>query len=412
VTASQSLLLVMGSGDRNFREYLLASAARRYPLWLFDPDPATWQRPYLAGSTVLDVFDPGTAVAAARELARRHRVLGVYCYHEAVILAAAHVAADLGLPGPTVDAVAAVRDKARSRELLTRAGLGQPRYALVTTVEQAQEAARSLGFPLVCKPRGLGASQGVVKVEAPADLPSALTIARSAAQRGMANGSRVLLEEYLPGPEISLDAAVIDGEYLPFIVARKKVGDEPFFEEIGHFVTAGDPLLCDDELAHLLADAHAAVGWRTGITHTEVKMTTRGLVTVEINGRLGGDLIPYLGWLATGIDPGEVAVDIALGNPPKLDPTRHEAAGIHFLYPPVDCRVRKVGLPRPSDVPGLHQATVVAGPGTVLRLPPGGYVSRYGLLIARGPDVSSCAASLASAADRATLSYDPPPVGS
>jgi biotin carboxylase len=409
VTAPDPVLLVMGSGDQRFREYLLESAASRYPLWLFDPDPATWQRPHIAGSTTLDVFDPAAATAAAAELSRQCRIMGIYCYHEAVILSAAHVAAALSLPGPSVQAVAAVRNKHRSRELLTRAGLPQPRNALVSTAEQARATAAALGFPLVSKPCGLGASQGVVKVESMDELTAALAISQSATQRGMIATPQVLLEEYLPGPEISVDAAILDGTCLPFLVARKQVGEEPFFEETGHIVSADDRLLSDAYLLDMLAAAHRAVGFRNGMTHTEVKLTARGPVIVEINGRLGGDLIPYLGQLATGIDPSQVAIDVALGIPPKLEPLRHETVGIRFLYPPADCRIREVSLPRPGDIPGLCQATVLAGPGQDLRLPPGGYVARYAYVIARAPDARSCAAALASAVNAAACTYDPLP---
>jgi len=404
---SGPLLLVMGSGDQRYREYLLASAASRCGLWLFDPDPASWQRPHIRGETVLDVFDPPAAMAAAAKLARDHQIAGVYCYHEAVIGSAAHVAAMLGVPGPSVAAVTAVRDKHRMRQILTSAGLPQPRYALVSGIEDARAAAAAIGFPLVSKPCGLGASQGVYKVETMAGLDEALAVSRSAHQRGMTTKPEVLLEEYLPGPEISVDAAVTEQEYLPFLIGRKQVGEEPFFEETGHIVTAEDPLARAEPVMSMLADAHRAVGWRNGITHTEVKLTARGPFIVEINGRLGGDLIPYLGQLATGIDAGQVALDVALGTPPKLDHLHGGSAGIRFLYPPQDCRVREVRLPAPGQVPGLYEATVLVQPGDEMHLPPGGYVTRYAFLIARTPDPAACARALDSAAALAAFSYDP-----
>lgn len=160
MTDTDGVLLVLGSGHQQFREYLLASAAQRGKVWLFDPEAPTWQTPYIVGSTVLDVFDPAASLPAARELAAHTPVRGVYCYHEAGILAAAHVAAELGVPGPTPEAVAAVRDKSKTRDILTRAGIRQPEVARVTTLEEAEKAASRIGFPLVVKPRGLGASQG------------------------------------------------------------------------------------------------------------------------------------------------------------------------------------------------------------------------------------------------------------
>ncbi|MDG4792747.1 ATP-grasp domain-containing protein [Micromonospora sp. WMMD1082] len=412
MSASEGVLLVMGSGHQQFREYLLRAAAEHSRLWLFDPEEPSWQRRYVTGATALDVFDPAAAVRAARDLVGDGvTISGVYCYHEAVIAAAAHVAADLGLPGPTPDAVRTVRDKALTRARLTQAGLAQPRYAVVGPADDVATAAAGIGFPLVAKPRTLGASQGVVKVNGAGEVGWALGVSRSATQLGMVNPEEVLLEEYLNGPEISIDAAVLDGEYLPYLLARKRIGGEPYFEETGHTIDAADPLLADDDLIDMLGAAHRAVGWRTGMTHTEVKLTPTGPVLVEINGRLGGDLIPYVGQLANGIDSGRVAADVALGVRPKLDPGRESATAIRFLCPPVSCVATAVELPPPDPGSGLYESTVLTGPGSTLLMPPDGYIARYGYLIARADTVERCQAVLDEAERQVVFRYDPLPSG-
>jgi biotin carboxylase len=405
VKHADSVLLVMGSGHQHFREYLLASAARTGPLWLFDPDEPTWQAPYVAGTTVLDVFDPECAVRAARQLAATTAVRGVYCYHEGVIVAAAHVCEALGLPGPSPQAVTAVRDKSVTRDRLTRAGLRQPRYAVVRDPEEAAQAAAVVGYPLVAKPRSLGASQGVVKVDYREQLAEALEISRSATQTGMTNHPEVLLEEYLTGPEISIDAAVHQGEYLPYLVAHKELGGEPYFEEAGHTVLGEEPLLADPALLEVLAQAHRAVGWTDGMTHTEVKLTPDGPVIVEINGRLGGDLIPHIGELANGIDSGAVAVAVSLGRRPDITPTAKHTVAIRFLCPPGSCTVTEVALPEPSPGSGLVESVALAGPGTRLLMPPEGYVARYGLLVARADSAEECRAVLDRAEAAAVFSW-------
>jgi len=408
MSTSTDVMLVLATGHQKFREYLLGGTSRYgVPLWVFDPEPPTWQRQYAAGVDVLDVFDPPTAVKAAQLLSRQRTVRGVYSYHEAAILAAACVAESLRLPGPTPEAVATVRDKYLTRDRLSAAGLRQPRYAVVHLGEDPAPAANKIGFPLVVKPRGLGASQGVVKAAEPDELATALATARAATQAGMTNDGSVLLEEYLTGPEISLDAAIFDGEYLPYILARKLVGDEPYFEEVGHTIDPRDPLLKDRDLIGMVAAAHEAVGWRHGSTHTEVKLTPTGPVLVEINGRLGGDLIPYIGQIATGVDSGVVAADVALGRRPDVTPTQQVHTAIRFLRPPVTAVIEQVELPRPGSVPGLVDAFQIAGPGDRLALPPEGYTPRYGCLITRGESTRECQATLDRAAAAARLEYRP-----
>ncbi len=383
------LLLIMGTGHPLFREYLLASAAADGPpLWALDPAEPTWQAKYLAGHTVCDVFDPDAALAAVRRVAAEHRVLGVFCWHEAAVQAASEAAAELGLPGPDPAAVRAVRDKSATRRLLTIAGVPQPAFHIVAPGGDGAEAAAAIGFPLVVKPIALGASQGVIKVDRMEDLAAAMTAARGTRQAGMTNDGTLLLEQYLSGPEISVDAAVIDGEYLPYALARKHIGPEPYFEEMGHHVDPHDPLLDDPELTAMLAAAHKAVGWRHGSTHTEVKLTPDGPVLVEINGRLGGDLIPYLGQLANGIDSGVVGTRLALGERPDLAHRQDRHAAIRFLVPPFSAVADKIALP-PAR-PGELETVTVAAPGDELLMPPDGYIARYGCLIAMGDSAIEC----------------------
>src|SRR5260370_884338 len=128
----------------------------------------------------------------------------------------------------------------------------------------------------------------------------------------------VVVEEYLTGPEISVDSAVHGGRVLPMFVARKQVGYPPYFEEVGHVVHARDPLLTDRLLLQVMRDTHAALGFTDGMTHAEYKLTAAGPKVVEVNARLGGDLIPYLGMKASGIDPGLAAGAVACGQDPHL----------------------------------------------------------------------------------------------
>ena len=277
---------------------------------------------------------------AAAEVARSRPVRGICTYDEAFVIAAARVAARLGLPGLTTAGAGPLPRQAPHPGRADRQRPAQPRYAMAGSLSEAAAAARRIGFPVVLKPRGMGASAGVVIVGQASELAEAFTVAARASHAGPpAFEEGLLVEEMVEGPEISVDGVVVAGEYRPFCLARKRLGPAPYFEEIGHIVDAADPLLEDAWLHHVLAEAHRALGLADGITHTEVRMTARGPKIIEVNARLGGDMIPYLGKLATGVDPGQVAADVARGARPRLEASRHQVAGIRFLYPPEDCRV-------------------------------------------------------------------------
>ncbi|MEU6020325.1 ATP-grasp domain-containing protein [Micromonospora sp. NPDC047134] len=409
------MLLVVGSGLSVYREYLVSSASRRareagYDLWLINGTTPTWQRPYLAGWTVTNVHDHDNLAATARKLAATHRVVGVLCWDEPLVLPSAMIAAELGLPGLGIDGVLGCRDKHRTRQLLHAAGLTQPAHGYATSPAQARELAASIGYPVVVKPRALGASIGVVLAQDQAELDRAYQVAAQTSLAGdQPYQGGALIEEYLDGPEVSIDGVVVDGDYRPMYLARKQTGWEPYFEEIGHVVDPADPLLADPALRELLAVSHRVLGIGYGMTHTEVKLTRRGPVIVEVNGRLGGDLIPYLGKLATGIDPGEVLVEVATGNQPQFTVEHHRAAGIRFGYPPYDCRVTELSLPQPDPAAGLVSAVAMVGPGTELRLPPGGYIARHSFVVCTAADPDTCTTRLGQAIDRVRLAAEPLP---
>jgi hypothetical protein len=409
--SADGVVIQVGSGQQLYRQYLMEGASRRSPLWLIDEQAATWQRPFTVGSGVVEVSglipDQHDLLAAVRTASRARPVRGIFTYDELLVIATARIADQLGLPGLTEQGAEHCRNKHMTRIALTAAGLPQPRFALACTAADAADAAAAIGYPVVVKPRGMGASVGVVRADGPADLPAAFSVAERASHSGPAAfEGAVLVEELVGGPEISVDGAVLAGEYLPFCVAHKHLGLPPYFEEVSHIVDGADPLLHDAELRRVLGAAHRALGVRYGITHTEVRLSSRGLVIIEVNARLGGDLIPYLGKLATGVDPGQVAVDVALGVRPEVTPDRRVCAGIRFLYPPQDCRVAEITLPAVGAVPGLVAAHAMVPPGGIVRLPPRAHIGRHAYVICTASDPAACAARLAAAADLVQLKYD------
>ncbi|MBW4718023.1 ATP-grasp domain-containing protein [Saccharothrix obliqua] len=391
-------VLVIGSGLKLYREYLVTSIHARaraagLDLVLINNIRPTWQRAYFAEVTVVNLFDHDLLARTAREVASRRRIVGVMCWDEPFVMPAAHLAAEFGVPGLSVPGVDGCRDKYHTRSKLTEAGLPQPGFAMTATVEEARAAAARIGYPVVVKPRALGASMGVVLAADEAELDAAFQVASAASLIGdEPYRGGAIVEGYADGPEISVDGALHKGEYQPMFVARKKTGEPPYFEEVGHVVDAADPLLRDEALVDTLARAHRVLGVEDGITHAEVRLTSRGPVVIEVNGRLGGDLIPFLGKTATGIDPGEVLFDVATGRRPDVVATKRSVAGIRFGYPEHDCVVRSVAVP--AEAPGLVTAAPMVDPGTSLRLPPGGYIARHSFVVCEADDPAACDARL------------------
>jgi biotin carboxylase len=391
------LLLLVNSGmNPQYREWGLRGLHRRFRLWLLDARAATWDRPYLVGQTRVDALDVGKATEAARELFARLPFAGVLCYDEMRIWQAAQIAEALGAPGSTPLAVLACRDKRLTRERMAAAGCDPVRSVAVPDAAAARRAAAAIGYPVVLKPRALAASEGVARIDSAEQIAEQFAFTSRAGFPEVPRFTEgVLVEEYLDGPEITVDAVVWHGEVHPAFISRKQLDQPPTFEETGHVVTAADPLLGDERLLATVQSAHAALGFGHGVTHTEVRLTAGGPRVVEVNGRLGGDLITYVGLLATGIDLAVAAGCLAAGTFPDLTPLRQAVAAVRYYYPPHDMVLEDLRLDRRALPPGIWEVTLLAEPGRELLLPPGSFVKgRLAAGFAVGPDEAACARAL------------------
>ena len=413
--AGPLVIVSPGSGVRGYREYALAQAVRAAAergrsVVLLLREPATWQRRYAAECLVADLDDPAAVIAALRTLPTPPA--GVMTWDEMVLETSALVAEEFGLPYMTPREVRACRDKLETRRVLAEAGVPVPQFRHLQCLDDAPLLAESLalsaGWPLVVKPRSLAASVGVVLAESAADVPGACENAAGACVPHLSAGDGLLLEEFVDGPEISVDSVIHDGVATPVVVARKMLGFPPYFEEIGHLVMPWRHEDWADDVTGVVVAAHRALGIRTGITHTEIRLTAKGPRIIEVNGRLGGDLIPHLGYLATGANLPAAAVALALGGAPEVSITRSGCAAVRFCYPPVDARVTSIEVGEElGEVPWVDRVTLLAGPGTLLRLPPHGMAPRYAAVVVTGDSPQECSERLESACGHLRLDFEP-----
>jgi ATP-grasp domain-containing protein len=411
MTAAQQrpLLLVISTGHPSYRDYLLRSISAEFRIHLFHKVEPSWEREYLTGWTVLESTSDGPAMAErARLLDKEEAIAGVLCWDEARIHAASQVAEALGLRNGDPTVIARLRDKGQTRQALAAAGVAQPRSIPAGTVEEALAAAEQVGYPAILKPRGLGASLGVIRVEDEQQLREQFEFTfntRSPEPEDVFDERRVLVEQCLFGEEISIDSVISGGRVSLLFVARKVVGYPPYAEEIGHYVSADDPLLTDPGLVDLVQRTHAALGFTDGWTHSEFMLTEAGPQVIEVNGRLGGDLIPKLGMLATGIDPGLTAARAACGLPIEVTATSHRTAGVRFFYVEhEDSEIVEVFFDDSKLPETIRDAVAVAKPGAVVSPPPKGTAwGRIAFAIALADSADECERALDAAGEAALV---------
>ncbi|MGW0844278.1 ATP-grasp domain-containing protein [Streptomyces sp. NPDC002787] len=341
-------VLLLGAGSRPYREHLLKRISAVHSIVLVDSEPSSWARPYVHREVTVDLADPEALAVAVKQLNEETTLGGICTYMEHYVVAAAQLAERFGLPGTSPASVAACRDKARTRRVFAEHDVASAVSHLVADEDAAVDAARSLGYPVVVKPRGMGGSAGVVRADTDAEVREAFRRASRETVLGLdAFAVRgVLVEEYLAGPEISAETVVLGHDDVRIVaITRKRLGAEPRFQEVGHLVDAADPLLGDATVAQTVIDAVQALGIERGVLHIELRLTARGPVLIEVNARPGGDLIPHLVRLATGIDLAQAAAALATSAVPDLAPTHRRAAAVQFLYPPATGVVTHLSAP-------------------------------------------------------------------
>jgi biotin carboxylase len=389
------LLLIIRTGKREFREYLLRSITPHYRVHMFTTVAPDWELEYIEGYTRVDTADIDAMIKAAQDL---EGLAGVMSWDEARILHAMEVASAIGLPGDP-SATARCRDKHLTRQALAAAGVAQPESMRADTLDEALAEADRLGYPVILKPTDLGLSAGVIKVDGPQKLAEAWEYINAWKHGGIADWKpRILVEEYVTGEEISVDTAVHAGEIFPLCLAHKQIGYEPFCIEVGHYVYSEEPLLRDPQLLDLLHDTHRALGFNDGITHTEIMLTATGPKIIEVNGRLGGDMIPYLGLRASGVDTGLAAAAVACGRHPKVEHDRRLVAGVRFFYPEHDdtaIHELRFDFPPGQRPKAVDQLALLAAAGEVKSPPPAGTVNgRIAFATAVGETQEECQAAL------------------
>ena len=401
--------LVIGTGGR---EHALARALARDP-GVTEVHAAPGNPGIAAVATLHDV-DPldGPAVAA---LAAALGVDLVVVGPEAPLVAGvadAVRAAGIAAFGPTAEAARLEGSKAFAKEVMDAAGVPTARALVCTTPEEAAAALDELGAPYVVKDDGLAAGKGVVVTS---DRGEALAHAEVCLSAG---AERVVVEEYLDGPEVSV-FAVTDGTTVrPLQAAQdfKRIhdGDQgPNTGGMGAYTPLpwASPGLADEVFASVLEPTVAELARRgtpfAGLLYAGLALTSRGLRVVEFNARFGDpETQPLLALLESPL--GELLMAAATGRLAAVPaPVFADGAAVAVVlasrgYPASSSSGDVItGVDVANSLPGVQ----VLHAGTALR--DGALVTAGGRVLAvvgTGPDVA--AARAAAYAGVACISYD------
>jgi biotin carboxylase len=348
----------------------------------------------------VDLKDREGLAASARGVREEFGLDGVFTAGTDFSASVAYIAEELKLPGIPLAAALRASDKLKMRAAFAAAGVPSPRFVAALSPQDPAVAAADLGFPCVVKPADNMGARGCRKVRDASELGPAIEAALSNSRSG-----RAIVEEYLGGPEFSIDALVDRDEIRIRGIADRHIYFEPFFIELGHTMPSAFPSEIQAEVLRVFRLGVRALGIELGAAKGDIKYCpSRGSAVVgEIAARLSGGYMS--GWTypyASGIDVTREALLLCVGQGMGPEPIDRAWVSAERAFISIPGKVASVeGSVEAERMPYIKQLFLRASPGTRVVFPSNN-VEKCGNVLSQAPDRESAVAA-AEAAARAML---------
>lgn len=405
----------MNSQDKNRRLLILASklgyqtrsfaeaAARLGAEVVFGTDRCDrLDDPWADGAVPLHFEDPAQAAQRLADTFRERHVDAILALGDRPTATAAHAARALGIFHNSPDAVENCRTKLRQREVLRDAGLPVPEFFAFSLSEEISRVLPRVKFPCVVKPLSLAASQGVIRANNASEFMVAAKRITALLESPELKASRepsldrLLVERYLPGEEVAIEALLTNGELRVLAIFDKPGHPEgPYFEESIYVTPSRQPALAQASLVATLRASVRALGLTHGPVHAEFRLNEDGPWVLEISPRpIGGLCSRALRFGPEKIFLEELLVRHALGLNGSDLPREKESSGVMMIPVPRSGILEGVeGKAAAAATPGVTELHITARLHDYIAAWPEGS-SYLGFIFARGNEPEEVVAAL------------------
>jgi len=278
-------------------------------------------------------------------------------------------------------------EKYEMKERFRQAGVRVPWFQLVNSASAVREFFAERGGPMVLKPVDQAGSRGVSLLQHAEEAERLF----AHAFENSGNGG-VLLEDFVPGAQLSTESIMMDGDIYTLGYADRNYEQMRTF--LPHIIENGGwvPSVYEDQRRLVeteIKKAALALNINDGVIKGDVVLASEGPVIIEIAARLsGGDFSESLVPLGTGINYVETVIRLALGERPNikalLPKSRQVVANRYFFAKPG--MLEKVrGIDRVSDLDWIAKLELWYQPGDVLP-DISNHGQRTGVFVVTGPD--------------------------
>lgn len=243
---------------------------------------------------------------------------------------------ELHLSGISKEMAIRATNKHLMREAFEKYGAPSPKSFLTKDEEDAWSIfCEQFTTNAILKPSRNSGSRGIAKVEKSIKKGAFIDLYRRALDESRDHS--VLIEQFVEGPEFSVEVIVWQGEPYVLAVTDKKTTEAPYFVELGHNQPSVFPIDIQQKLKDGAIAGIKALGLSNCAAHCELKVQDGEVYLMEIGARMGGDFISTeLTHLSTGIDMVAATICVVLGVEPDLQPkeTKHGVCIRYFTPMP------------------------------------------------------------------------------
>lgn len=318
------------------------------------------------------------------EVAKRFKPNGIMTLAtDMPMRAVAAACRELGLPGISPDTALKATDKAEMIKAFEAHGVEHPWYYVVSDRSVFDLIVRQASYPCIIKPTDNAGSRGVVLCHDKSELIKGYEYASHESR-----GGTVIIEEYLQGPEFSVEVMVVDGVPHVLQITDKITTGAPHFVEMGHTQPTSQPQYVQEKIKDLACRAVKAVGINVGPAHVEMILTEQGPKMVELGARMGGDCITtHLVPISTGVDMVAATIKLACGEEADIEPKWCKGSAIRYFDTPAGVLKGIDGVEKARSIPGVEEIFFVHDIGETLG-EIGSSVDRIGFVIAQGETIN------------------------
>lgn len=262
---------------------------------------------------------------------------------------------ELGLSGISREQAICATNKHLMRKAFEKGNAPSPKSILAQDAEDAWSRLQNeFDTDAILKPSRNSGSRGIAKVSRNMDKGDFIRAYDEALSESRDHS--VLIEQFIEGPEFSIEMIVWQGDIHVLTVTDKKTTGAPHFVELGHNQPSCFSATDVETLKAAAVAGVRALGVNSCACHAEAKLMNGKAYLMEVGARLGGDFISTeLTHLSTGIDMVAAAIDVALGVEPDLS-AKEEPKGVCIRY----------FCPKPGKLVSISNTEVLNNPHVYL----------------------------------------------